>query len=146
MIERKVIADITLTPDELASEFASMGSEQQAMFFNELANLVNRLTPFEFQVRALTNHPALTDAGRLVMQAIGGYAFEPAPCRASILIGGKVRVILPSARHYRATGTVHSFNRDTGLYFVLLDAVGIGYYTASELEPAKDEVRQDGTP
>lgn len=79
MIERKVLVDVTPYPDELAFEFANMGSEQQAMFFNELANLVNRLTPFEFQVRALTNHPALTDAGRLVMQAIGGYAFEPAP-------------------------------------------------------------------
>lgn len=80
MIQRKVLVEITPSPDELAFEFANMGDEQQAMFFNELAIIVEKWDrPFCFQLQALTNHPELTDAGRSIMRAIGGYADRSTP-------------------------------------------------------------------
>lgn len=77
MIQRKVTVDVSPSPDELAFEFANMGYEQQAMFFNELARIVRKWErPFCFQLQALTNHPELTDAGRSIMRAIGEYAYR----------------------------------------------------------------------
>ncbi|MDD5487113.1 MAG: hypothetical protein PHW65_06125 [Dehalococcoidales bacterium] len=74
MFERKVIIDVTPTPDELAYEFAEMGAEQQAMFFSELARLVEKWDrPFSFQLQAVTDDPALTDGGRFIMGKIGEY-------------------------------------------------------------------------
>ena len=75
MIQRKLLVEITPDPDELAFEFANMGEEQQAMFFNELARIVDKWDrPFCFQLQYVTDHPELTDAGRSVMRAIGEYA------------------------------------------------------------------------
>ena len=75
MIQRKVLVEITPDPDELAFEFANMGDEQQAMFFNELARIVEKWDRnFVFQLQYVTDHPELTDAGRSVMRAIGEYA------------------------------------------------------------------------
>lgn len=75
MMQRKVMVDITPTPDELAFEFSNMGDEQQAMFFSELARLVEKWDrPFCFQLQYLADHPALTDAGRALMREIGEYA------------------------------------------------------------------------
>ena len=75
MIQRKTTIDVTLTPDELAAEFAAMGDEQQAMFFNELAVITSKWNrPICFQLQYVTDHPALTDEGRRVMAQIGEYA------------------------------------------------------------------------
>lgn len=75
MIQRKVTVDVSPSPDELAFEFANMGDEQQAMFFNELARIVLKWEiPFCFQMQYVTDHPKLTDAGRSIMRAIGEYS------------------------------------------------------------------------
>ena len=74
MIQRKINVDIVPTPDELASEFAQMDDEQQAMFFNELAIIVSKWDrPFCFQLQFVRDHPALTLEGKSVMQQIGEY-------------------------------------------------------------------------
>jgi hypothetical protein len=73
-MQRKIIVDIAPTPDELAFEFANMNSEQQAMFFNELASITDKWEhPFCFQLQALTDNPALTIEGRHIMEQIGEY-------------------------------------------------------------------------
>lgn len=74
MIQRKIIADITLTPDELAFEFANMDDEQQAMFFNELASITAKWEmPLCFQLQRVIDNSTLTDEGRSVMRVIGEY-------------------------------------------------------------------------
>ena len=74
MIQRKITVDVTLTPDELAFEFANMGDEQQAMFFNELANITSKWErPLCFQLQYIIDNPALTKEGRKIMQEIGEY-------------------------------------------------------------------------
>ena len=61
MIQRKIMVDVTLTPDELAFEFANMDDEQQAMFFNELARLTEKWEqPFCFQLQSIIDNPTLT--------------------------------------------------------------------------------------
>jgi len=60
MIQRKIMVDVTLSPDELAFEFANMGDEQQAMFFNELAIITAKWgKPVCFQLQSIIDHPAL---------------------------------------------------------------------------------------
>jgi len=74
MFQRKAIIDVTPTPDELASEFADMDAEQQAMFFSELARITDKWdNPFCFQLQAITDNPALTDEARYIMTQIGEY-------------------------------------------------------------------------
>jgi hypothetical protein len=77
MIQRKSIVEITLSPDELAFEFANMGDEQQAMFFNELARITAKWDrPFCFQLQYVVDHPELTREGRSIMELIGDYGRE----------------------------------------------------------------------
>lgn len=74
MIQRKITVGVVLSPDELAFEFANMGDEQQAMFFNELAAITAKWErPFCFQLQYIIEHPALTKEGRSIMQDIGNY-------------------------------------------------------------------------
>ena len=74
MIQRKIMVDVTLSPDEMAFEFANMCDEQQAMFFNELAAITAKWErPLCFQLQCIINHPALTKEGRSIMQEIGEY-------------------------------------------------------------------------
>jgi len=74
MIKRKFDVDIQLTPDELASEFSRMDDEQQAMFFNELAEIVSKWDrPFCFQMQFVIDNPNLTQEGKSLMREIGGY-------------------------------------------------------------------------
>lgn len=74
MLQRKIMVDVTPTPDELAFEFANMDDEQQAMFFNELARLTEKWEkPFCFQLQHLIDHPALTKEGKSIMEQIGEY-------------------------------------------------------------------------
>jgi len=77
MIQRKVNVDVVLTPDELASEFANMDDEKQAMFFNELATITASWTmPICFQLQYVTDNPVLTPEGRRIMRVIGEYGQE----------------------------------------------------------------------
>ena len=74
MIQRKILVDFRPSPDELAFEFAKFSDEEHVIFFNELAELVSKWDrPFCFQLQYIQDHPALTDAGRSVMRAIGEY-------------------------------------------------------------------------
>ncbi len=77
MLQRKIMVDVTPTPDELAFEFANMGDEQQAMFFNELARITNKWDkPFCFQLQSIIDNPALTTDGRHIMEMIGDYGID----------------------------------------------------------------------
>ena len=78
MLHRTIIVDVIPTPDELAFEFSKMNDEQQAIFFNEVANIVDKWDkPFCFQLRAIIDNPALTIDGKMLMQEIGDYGNEP---------------------------------------------------------------------
>ena len=71
---KKVIphaVEIKLDGLALAMLFWELGSDQQAMFFNELGFEVDRL-PFQFQ--AVTDCEKLMPRGRAVMRLIGEYA------------------------------------------------------------------------
>lgn len=74
MINRKIIAKVEPTPDELASEFCEMDSEAQVVFFNALAEQVAKWDkPFCFQLAYVSSNDHLTDEARYVMQQIGEY-------------------------------------------------------------------------
>lgn len=68
------IAD--LEPDEMAEEFASMGSWDQARFFNRLAEITANwdARKFPMQLQYVADSERLTDRGRRVMELIGEYA------------------------------------------------------------------------
>lgn len=74
MIKREHTLFCAPTPEELASEFANMGDDQQALFFNELARLTkNWKNPFCFQLQGLVDRPELTVEGKRIMEQIGEY-------------------------------------------------------------------------
>jgi len=74
MIERKVTIPIEITPQEAAFEFCNWDDEQQAAFFNEVAELTKECDkPFCFQLQSITDCESLTQGGRYVMEAIGQY-------------------------------------------------------------------------
>ncbi len=69
--------EIELTPEEAAAAFAEFGSDEQAAFFNKLAELVKDWkAPFCFQMQHIMDCdcPALTSDARTLMQTIGEYA------------------------------------------------------------------------
>lgn len=76
MIQRSVTIDVVLTPKELALEFSNMDAKQQAIFFSELARVVEKEWEYPFcsQLQYLTDRSELTGAGREVMRQIGMYA------------------------------------------------------------------------
>jgi hypothetical protein len=75
MIKRQVMVELALTPAEAAHEFSKMSNHVQAVFFNELAKLVNSWdNPFCFQLQMLTDSPVLHSGGRKIMEQIGEYA------------------------------------------------------------------------
>lgn len=75
MIERKVDVTVELTARELAQEFCGLTSEDQALFFNSIADIVVAEwgAEFCFQLQAVTDEKGLTVAGRDVMSQIGEY-------------------------------------------------------------------------
>jgi len=78
MLQRKIMIDVTLTPEELALEFSNMDGRQQAIFFSELAMITdNWEKPFCFQLQQLIDNPALTKEGRRIMEEIGEYGVKP---------------------------------------------------------------------
>lgn len=73
MISR-TFSNICLTPEELAKEFVGMSQDQQAIFFNEVANISSKWSrDFCFQVQAIVNNSKLTVAGRKIMEQLGEY-------------------------------------------------------------------------
>jgi hypothetical protein len=77
MIERTTITHIKPSPAELAFCFCNASSEEQAMFFNEVARIVEGWDrPFPFQLEMLRQEKGLTRDGREVMRVIGEYGYE----------------------------------------------------------------------
>ena len=67
--------DVELTPEDLADRFAELTSDEQARFFNRVAEVSSKWTrPFEFQLQSITEEKELTLAGRRIMQGIGEYS------------------------------------------------------------------------
>jgi len=65
---------VKMTPKMLAGCFANMDDEGQALFFNELhAEVLEWSKPFCFQMSAIADSPALTEAGRSIMRTFKEY-------------------------------------------------------------------------
>ena len=75
MIERNIVQQIQLAPEELASEFCEMDAEQQARFFNHIgltvANKWDR--SFAFQMQNIVDSPELKDSGKYILGIIRDY-------------------------------------------------------------------------
>ena len=68
---------ISLTPEEVASQFASMTDLEMARFFNHLGRKVlSWKKPFDFQMAGVERMPILTDAARDAMRCIGEYSMK----------------------------------------------------------------------
>ena len=64
-----------ITPEIVAELFANMRSDEQAMFFNHVAEVAGKWSSgLEFQLQWVTDDDGLSLAGRRVMQAIGDYS------------------------------------------------------------------------
>ena len=64
------------TPELVAALFAGMYADEQARFFNHVAEVASTWAGigFDMQLQYLTDENGLTLAGRRVMQAIGDYS------------------------------------------------------------------------
>jgi len=76
MIKREVEMSISLTPEELASEFLDMSDKEQAIFFNEIAKLISKWDGgfFSTQLEWVRQNQCLTTEGRNIMKKIGEYS------------------------------------------------------------------------
>ena len=73
-IKRDVIVNVEPTPKELADCFCNMYAEDQALFFNHIAELVERWdSNFSFQLQAIIDSKVLTSSGKDIMRQIGEY-------------------------------------------------------------------------
>ena len=68
-MKRTIEAEITPTPEELANEWWKLDANEQARFFNQLSRF-----HLIFQLQHVMDSPALSPAGRQVMEDIGEYA------------------------------------------------------------------------
>ena len=67
--------EFKLTPRELAEEFCNLYDDEQAEFFNEIANITNKWDkPFCFQLQSMVNTNILTDDAKYIMSQIGDYS------------------------------------------------------------------------
>ena len=64
------------TPELIAEMFACLDSEEQAKFFNHVAEVASKWSGggFCLQLQYITDEDGLTLAGRRVMQEIGDYS------------------------------------------------------------------------
>lgn len=87
-----------VTPHDVAHLFASMDSEEQALFFNHVAAIAStwrRGAGFVFQLQAITDSSGLTLAGRRVMQEIGEYSHWGLVPRAAKVLADAVHEWTP---------------------------------------------------
>ena len=63
---------LELTPELIAELFSELDSENQAKFYNHLADLSKKWLPMQLQY--ITDDDGLNLSGRRVMQAIGDYS------------------------------------------------------------------------
>ena len=74
MIDRTITIPIVLSPLEAAFEFCNWDGEQQAAFFNEIAELTAKWDKlFCFQLQSITDCKTLNQGGRHIMESIGQY-------------------------------------------------------------------------
>ena len=67
--------EIEVTPKEMAEVFADWHDDEQALFFTELANCIERWDDtFSFQCNGISECEELTSAGRNIMRIIGEYS------------------------------------------------------------------------
>lgn len=72
---------VKLTPEDIAVVFCEMFSDDQARFFNRVAELVKEWDePFSMQLQAITEK-GLTPEARFIMRKIGECAEEPPDCK-----------------------------------------------------------------
>jgi hypothetical protein len=70
-----VSVEIHPSADELAEVFCAMDDEEQAGFFNRIAEITKAWeAPFCFQLNAISESKHLNDDGRKIMAQIGEYA------------------------------------------------------------------------
>lgn len=70
--------DYKPTPEELAEAWWEMDAKEQAKFFNQLGEHIDKNTAWDFsmQLQYVTDEPRLNRLGREAMKAIGDYS-EP---------------------------------------------------------------------
>jgi len=70
--------DFDLTVADIAKEFANMSSTNQALFFNEVANIASKWTTgsFVMQLQYVTESIELNANGRRIMGQIGEYSID----------------------------------------------------------------------
>jgi hypothetical protein len=72
---KKFTVEEVIDPVDAARAFANFGSDEQAEFFNILAQEVRTWSaPFAMQMQHLSDDPDLTFEGRIIMETIGNYA------------------------------------------------------------------------
>lgn len=71
IISRTVDVEVKLTAEELAEQFWAMDGDNQARFFDALANTSSGRLPMQLQAVADSDH--LTIPARVCMQSIGEY-------------------------------------------------------------------------
>lgn len=70
---------LKISPEEAAAAFCDFGSDEQAVFFNKVADISSTWKGgFTMQMQYLTVEKSLNPRGRAVMKTIGAYA-EPQP-------------------------------------------------------------------
>jgi len=74
ILRGKTLYDIT--PERIAELFCAMGSDEQARFFNHIAEIAQtwKAAGLCMQLQWITEDDGLTLAGRRVMQYIGEYS------------------------------------------------------------------------
>ncbi len=90
MLDSKLIIDGCIkdaTPEMIAEIFATMGSDEQAIFFNHVAEVAStwKWGDMSIQLQWVTEDDGLTLAGRRVMQHIGEYSHWGLSCTLSRL-------------------------------------------------------------
>ena len=74
-IERKLTVDVELTPEDLADCFCDLHSNEQAHFFNRMAEVTAKWgAPFCFQLQYIVDSKILTRDGKEIMCQIGEYS------------------------------------------------------------------------
>lgn len=63
---------LAISPEDVAAMFAGLCSDDQARFFNHVAEIASPW--LAFQLQSVTDEDGLTLAGRRVMQEIGEYS------------------------------------------------------------------------
>ena len=72
---KQIEVKIDLTPEDLADIWCDLDSEQQAKFFNQVANISSQWDrDFPWQMQHITDESCLTAAGRDIMKTIGEYS------------------------------------------------------------------------